>query len=158
MVHQETNLQLLKQTNKWNNKIDKLIMFSIYCVLPQCVFNLLCNAWMWFNWDQLAAFQLHRQVCSSSSNSSSSSDCSTVWRNVFSHSVLSSSDICWLSKMTNATSLTNYRPGRSRIRWKYMLIKFATWLSTLFVFCRNNLHLLLFSFFHSSPVPPAYFP
>ena len=45
----------------------------------------------------------------------------------------------------------NYRPGQSRTRWKYMLIKFAACLSTLFVFCRNNLH--LFSFFHLSPVP-----
>ena len=32
-----------------------------------------------------------------------------------------------------------------------MLIKFAAWLSTLFVFCRNNLHLLLFS----SRLPPS---
>ena len=45
----------------------------------------------------------------------------------------------------------NYRPGQSQTRWKYMLKKFAACLSTLFVFCRNNLH--LFSFFHSPPTP-----
>ena len=118
-------------------------MFSICCATHEC-----------------DSTETNFQLSSCSFQVCSSSDCSTIWRNVFSHSGhLSWARQIFVSFLKRQMQLhlkqwadvLNYRPGQSRTRWKYMLIKFAACLSILFVFCRNNLH--LFSFFHLSPVP-----
>ena len=134
---------------KIDQKNDKLIMFSICCATHEC---------------DSTETNLQPSSCSVKS-------AAAVIAQLFEEMFSPTLDISWARQifvsflkwqiqlhLKQWADVLNYRPGQSRTRWKYMLKKFAACLSTLFVFCRNNLHLFLFFFFQFQHLPSATFP